>query len=91
VIVPITVVAVAVWLLLVFGAWKILKRRKRKAWEEKNPQEQFEKPEVPPKAAKKKPLRFELPGERIFSIFFCTRKFRKLRNAPELDIWLPIS
>jgi hypothetical protein len=64
-IVPITVVAVAAWLLLVFAAWRILKRRKRKACEEKNPQEQFEKSEMPPKSAKKRSLRFELPGEHL--------------------------
>lgn len=72
VIVPISVVSVAAWLFLVFGAWKILQRKKRKACEEKSQEVGLEKPQVLPKSGKSRLLRFELPGKLFlqFTRFF---------------------
>jgi hypothetical protein len=52
-ILPITLSAVAIWLIMVFVAWKALKRRKRKLCEVKKPDIYFEKPPVPAKERRK--------------------------------------
>jgi hypothetical protein len=52
-ILPITLSAVATWLILVFVAWKVLKQRKRKRCETNDAKIYLEKPPVPSKDKRK--------------------------------------
>jgi len=67
-ILPITISAVATWLILVFIVWKVLKRRKRRRCDTKQANVYLEKPPVPMKDKKKwsSMPRFELTGEWIW-------------------------